>query len=113
MKRHSPEEPRESHPLFDPPRARQSDPRTSKAAAESITERSAESIRARVLGTLRMYGGCTDEDLVAKFAALNLPGTPSGIRTRRAELTDAGLVVDSGETRELASGRAGIVWRAK
>jgi hypothetical protein len=38
------------------------------------------------------------------------PVSVSGIRTRRAELVEAGTVYDTGETRPTISGRAAIVW---
>lgn len=37
----------------------------------------------------------------------------SGIRTRRKELTDAGLVVAAAKTAKTGSGRTAQVWKAK
>jgi hypothetical protein len=36
--------------------------------------------------------------------------SPSGIRSRRAELTDLGLIIDSGRRTVTPSGRPCIVW---
>jgi hypothetical protein len=102
------------------PIARGTDPDTSHAAAESAKP-TAGTIRRHVLETLRAAGrsdrlrGMTDEELVEHFRTANLPGTPSGIRTRRRELVDSEppLVADSGVTRRTATGRAAVVWIAR
>lgn len=66
----------------------------------------------------RYPAGAPDPDLVSLYDGLhgaNPEAFPrqseSGIRTRRKELTDAGLVEDSGETVTLESGRKATVWR--
>lgn len=87
-------------------RARPTDPETSHAAARSI-HGGLTDIQRRVLEFYRARGwpGATDEEL---SDALGCHG--STLRTRRSELTDAGLIVDSGERRKLKSGRRGVVW---
>lgn len=96
------------------------DPPTSHAAADSARP-GAATIRTLVLNTLRAasrsrnLGGMTDEELVAYFDEQKLPGTPSGIRTRRRELVDADppLVIDSGRHRQTITGRRATVWVAR
>lgn len=103
------------------PVARSTDPETSHEAAASA-EPSAASIRARVLDVLTdaAADGLTDEEIGEAFANLGWPGTPSGIRTRRKELTrttgrglsaEPPAVEDSGERRKTKAGRSTIVWR--
>lgn len=98
--------------LFETAHARRTDPETSHAAAASVTD-----LRTRqqaVLSALWQLGPVTDEVLVEKYPTLwpGLPQSPSGIRTRRSELCDLGLVEWSGLKRPLASGRAARVWVA-
>jgi hypothetical protein len=96
--------------LFDQrPRARWSDPLTSHQAAASVTRMRRS--QAAVLAVLREEGPATDEEIAARYRTPPRPmQSPSGLRTRRAELVEAGLVRDSGERRRLPSGRLGIVW---
>ena len=101
--------------IWDEPKARTSDPDTSHAAARSLghmTER-----RQAVWAVLAEHGPLTDESLVAiydQFAEDNLvpPQSPSGIRTRRNELTKLGLAIDSGQRGMTVSGRTAILWGA-
>lgn len=91
--------------------ARKTDPATSHAAAASIEPEKIRALRARVLAELQARGPMDDTTLVA---AIEPEGySPSGIRTRRAELVDLGAVEDTGLRQKLASGRMAIVWRAK
>ena len=96
--------------------ARRTDPSTSHEAARSVhglTER-----REAVLRILRERGPMTDSRMVAAYLeerdqdplAREWPQqSVSGLRTRRAELVDDGLVVPVGESRTPA-GRRAIVW---
>jgi len=93
--------------------ARRTDPQTSHEAARSV-----ERIRERqqaVLDLLRRRGPMCDEEIARTYAGVaGLPAqSPSGLRTRRAELVDMGLVEDSGERVTLASGRRSIRWQAR
>jgi hypothetical protein len=105
------------------PSARAADPATSHAAAASIEGRSPvlRQRQAAVLTALQHAPGTglTDEELLAVYARWrsstpSIPEqSPSGIRTRRHELTAMGHVLDTGERRRLVSGRHGIVWAAR
>jgi hypothetical protein len=98
-------------------RARSTDPMTSHAAAASVGDLRPN--QRAVLGLLRCHpGGLTDEQMVVHYqdSRRGHPEVPaqteSGLRTRRKELVDAGLVVDTGEKRKTAAGRATKVWKA-
>jgi hypothetical protein len=101
--------------VWDEPKARTTDPETSHAAAaslEHLTER-----RQAVWAILAEYGPLTDEALLAiydQFAEDRIvpPQSPSGIRTRRNELTKLGLAIDTGQRGTTVSGRAAILWGA-
>jgi len=90
--------------------ARRSDPQTSHDAAASIRSASIETLRALVMQTIEAWGACDDTELVARIGRSGSVYSPSGIRTRRRELTDDGLIVDTGMRVKLASGRMAIVW---
>lgn len=96
-------------------RARRTDPGTSHAAAKSLGD--VRPSQRFVLRALKRLGAATDEQLVSYYTecADNFPSvpaqSPSGIRTRRRELTDAKLVIDTGKRRRLKSGRRAIVWK--
>jgi hypothetical protein len=96
------------------PVARNSDPETSHEAASSVVK-----VRERQLAVqrlLRDVGPMTDEQIVATYAtrpeATSLKQSPSGLRTRRAECVELGLVEWTGERRTMTTGRAARVWRA-
>jgi len=52
----------------------------------------------------------TDEQLVERFASMDIAASPSGIRSRRAELVRAGQVIEDGESKTRA-GNTCSVWR--
>lgn len=85
------------------PAARESD--TSLAAAASMVPR-AGTLRERVYKAL-LRRPMTDDEIGAE---LELGGNT--VRPRRGELVKTGRVVDSGERRTTASGRAATVWTA-
>jgi hypothetical protein len=88
-------------PLYDPPAQRHS--ATSRAAADEIAA-AAHTLRARVFALLKR-GALTDEEM-----QFMLEMNPSTQRPRRIELTQAGLVRDSGTTRPTLSNRDAVVW---
>jgi hypothetical protein len=91
----------------DSPRARRTDPATSHAAAQSVGDLR-ESQRA-VLATFLQHGPMHDEKLEVRY-----PQQPrqseSGLRTRRRELVDLGLLRDSGTTTLTVHGRSTTIW---
>lgn len=101
--------------MIPTPLARRTDPGTSHAAAASAT-RKAEQCREHVRTILdRHPEGLTLADLVELHAAAvrvhAWPAySPSGIRSRCAELVDSGEVVDTGRRTKMPSGRRAIVW---
>lgn len=99
--------------LFDErAHARNSDPATSHAAADSLSSDKIRRSQLAVLGFLKAFGPMTDTALVERYAR-SPRQSPSGLRTRRRELTTKGLVYDTGKRVVLDSGRKAIVWAAK
>lgn len=92
------------------PFARHTDPQTSHEAAQSINPVALTATKQAILKALNRPR--TDVDLLSAYKSLH--GAPvaseSGIRSRRAELVAAGLIVDTGERAKLPSGRNAIVW---
>jgi len=85
--------------------ARKTDPHTSHEAAESVIEVS--DTQYKIWSLLRKP--LTDEELVSAFRAKGWLGTESGIRSRRKDLVNLGVVV----AKSYATTRAGrkcIVW---
>ena len=95
--------------------ARNTDPETSREAAESITGMNAR--QCAVLAVFKhpepsLYA--SDERLIEAYRKAwgdNYHQSDSGIRSRRAELVRKGLIADSGQRVKTASGRNSIVWR--
>lgn len=89
------------------PGARPTD--TSMAAADSVADETPH-VRERVLDAVRAAGRA---GLTADEAAAELHLTPFTTRPRFSELRDMGLIEDSGQRRDNASGRKAIVWTIK
>ena len=89
-------------------RARRTDPVTSHLAAESVDN--VTQTQAFILRCLKRPRN--DVELVNAYMAYKTApnASESGIRSRRAELVDRGLVIDTGRRVKLASGRYSIVW---
>lgn len=95
-------------PADTQPVARSTDPGTSWAAARSVTR-----IRQTQQWILDLLATpMTDEQIALALERDGHSVSPSGARTRRAELVDLGLVVDSGQRTLLKTGRRAIVWAA-
>lgn len=93
--------------------ARPTDPQTSQAAARSV--RALRDSQNAVLKLLRELGPMDDVLLIERYQEAVLEGlrpnqSPSGIRSRRAELVEAGEVRDSGRKVRTEGGRNAIVW---
>lgn len=104
-------------PLATTPATRSTSPETSHAAARSVADLRPK--QHAVLQLLGLYGavGLTDEQLAVAYDAHHdaerYPRqSPSGLRSRRAELVAAGLVEWTGEHRTMTTGRLARVWRA-
>lgn len=114
-----------ARPLSYQARARRTDPPTSHEAARRVDPNAGT--HKRILDLLRMFppggapyhgphvheqGGLTDEQIAFWWHdQYDEPISPSGLRSRRNELTRRGLVVDSGQRGKTAAGRSCIVWR--
>lgn len=92
-------------PIGEWPRARRTDPETSKAAAA----RQGSSARSAILEAFRVHGPMTDDELVAQLAPQGHYGPT--LRTARSALKAAGLVVDTGRTKPSPRGHQQVVWR--
>lgn len=89
-------------------RARKTDPETSHEAAASVSD--LRRSQQEVLEAVRDLEHATDDEIFAYLNAKGVLMSPSGARTRRKELVDAGLVRDSGFPGRTASGRRAIKW---
>lgn len=101
--------------LSDRAHARRGDPETSVAAAASISPAKLRESQAAVLrlydGGVRLY----DDALLDLYQhevdrRTAPPQSPSGLRTRRRELVDLGLLRDSNVRQMLPTGRSSILW---
>jgi hypothetical protein len=85
---------------------RRGDPATSRAAAQAILAL-LPTLQQAVYAYAYAQGpsGFTDDDMMDHFGSIR-----STYRTRRSELTRAGLIVDTGRTRVLPTRRHATVW---
>jgi hypothetical protein len=85
---------------------RREDPDTSRAAAQAILAQ-LPALQQAVYAYALMRGadGFTDEEMLTWFMSHS-----STYRSRRSELTRAGLIVDTGRRRLLSTRRHAIVW---
>jgi hypothetical protein len=89
------------------PNARTTDPETSHEAAMSVTN--ITPLKQEILQ--RLMTPMTDTDLYETLrTGSRLIVTESGVRSRRSELVQAGLVRDTGARQKLKTGRNAIVW---
>jgi hypothetical protein len=89
-------------------KARRTDPETSHEAADSVTN--VTLTQEYILKALKRPRN--DTQLIEAYRGYKTAprASESGIRSRRAELVDAGLVDDSGNRVKMPSGRFSIVW---
>lgn len=95
-----------------PPVARATDPDTSHTAARSVDPDRLRTTQRLILDLLVAHGPATDEDIAGWLTAADHHVSPSGARTRRAELVAKGLVYDTGQRLRTRSNRPTIVWAA-
>jgi hypothetical protein len=93
--------------------ARNTDPQTSHAAAASV--RNVTATQTAILALFSKHLGLSDGELIDVYFSWADTGlvpnaSPSGIRSRRAELVARGWVCDSGEREKTPSGRSSIIW---
>ena len=94
--------------------ARRTDPDTSHKAAGSVAGLLVK--QEAVLRVLRSIAPASDDELWSVYERRRSSGedlpqqSPSGMRTRRKELVERGLVRDSGFRLLMASGRKSIAW---
>ena len=88
--------------------ARWSDPETSHEAASSVEVTSGQTTVLRLMRSI--IAPVTDEQLVRHIVQRGIPLSPSGARSRRAELVEKGLVAWNGTFQLLDSGRRARVW---
>ncbi len=101
---------KETLPLFPHAHARREDPETSKAAARSLTPQALGKQQALVLGFFEEYGPMADTQLVSAVYRAGITASPSGLRSRRAELVAIGKLKDSGRRLLGPSGRLHTIW---
>ena len=94
-------------------RARTTDPQTSHDAAGQVDK--ITKVQSVILTILRARGPLTDPQIADRYYERVAHGTApnhslSGLRTRRKELVDAGVLEATGEKRLLDSGRQANVW---
>jgi hypothetical protein len=87
---------------------RMADPETSHEAAESVTN--ITPTRQHILKALSKPR--TDSEMIQVYRTLETSprASDSGLRSRRSELVEMGLVRDSGKRVRLDSGRYSVVW---
>jgi dienelactone hydrolase len=85
---------------------RRGDPATSRAAAQAILAQ-LPTLQQAVYAYAYAQGshGFTDDEMMAYFRSHR-----STYRSRRSELTRAGLIMDTGRTRILPTRRSAIIW---
>jgi hypothetical protein len=89
------------------PVARKTDPLTSHEAAASVLEHTISETKRMILEHLTQEPAT---DVAIFLAWPEEEVSSSGLRTRRKELVDEGLVIDTGRREQLASGRWATVW---
>lgn len=86
---------------------RRSDPETSREAAATVEVRESQN---QVMDVFGLHEAMTDTDLILHAETMDIQQSPSGLRTRRRELVDLGMLYNTGQREILPSGRRSIVW---
>ena len=99
----------------EPPRVRPADPATSHAAAAAVTRANVTEVKAAVLALFRRHGPMAYHEWIPKYFRLaaehEAPAhSESGLRTRRSELVQDGLLRDSHRTTPTLGGHQAVVW---
>lgn len=102
------------HEISTPVKAkvRRNDPDTSWDAAVSQAPDKTRRLYVAIHRVLLARGPMTDDELLHSFDTLRFTHTPSGVRSRRKELAEAGWVRDTGDKRPSNAGSPSIVWAA-
>jgi len=90
--------------------ARHTDPETSHEAAESISRERITAVQRALLWLLAAWGTLSDEQIALRYPASAPPASPSGLRTRRCELVQRGLVEHRGFTVMERTGNRTRTW---
>lgn len=98
--------------LFSVPRAKWSDPSTSKEAAASVSLQRISETQQRVLEVFRFNGVMCDERLVELYEGYwPNSATDQSIRSRRGELARKGKIYDTGKRGVTRFNRRCVIWR--
>ena len=97
--------------------ARRGNPDISRAVARDLTPATLRKSQRAVLRCLQHAGPVTDEEMIREYDRLRERfgwpiQSPSGLRSRRAELATAAppLVKDTGKRRQISTSRLATVW---
>lgn len=88
--------------------ARTSDPFTSHEAAASVTNY--VSVQHAILDVVSRWGPLTDEAIAERVAILPIKTSPSGLRTRRKELVELGMLRANSRKARISTGRLSTRW---
>lgn len=88
--------------------ARISDPTTSHDAAASVTNYI--SVQHAILDVVARWGPLTDEAIADHVSRLPMKTTPSGLRTRRKELVELGMLRANPRKVRISTGRLSTRW---
>lgn len=94
----------------DRARARSTDPAESHAAAASLSPEDIRSTQLDVLVVLYKEGPSTDGEMIEAAYENGIQQSRSGLRTRRNECVEKGLVEDTGKRRKSRADNDRAVW---
>lgn len=88
--------------------ARATDPDTSHEAAMSVSNYI--SVQHAILDIVARWGPLTDEAIAQHMASVPMRTTPSGLRTRRKELVEQGMLRANPRKVRISTGRLATRW---